>query len=152
GDFLRSKRRNAFNRVGEYMYHIIKDRGQASYFIGGETKFYGSALYRMRDSDFRAIEHENGVSPAWPVTYSDLEPYYYQAEVLYRVHGSLDGDPSEPPRAKAFPHPPIEHAPIVSQLVSRINRSGIQVSAIPLGLDRGPEGKCVLCSTCDAHY
>ena len=106
----------------------------------------------MRESDFEATEHENGISPAWPITYSDLEPYYEQAEALYRVHGSSGGDISEPPRFRPFPYPPIEHAPIVSNLVRRIERSGTQVSAIPLGLDYGPGGKCVLCSTCDAHY
>ena len=152
GDFMKPEPRRMSDPVGKYMYHIIKDREQASYFVGGETKFYGSALYRMRESDFEAVQHENGVSPAWPIMYPDLEPYYHQAEVLYRVHGSTEGDISEPPRANAFPHPPIEHAPIVSQLVNRINRSGVQVSAIPLGLDYGPLGKCVLCSTCDAHY
>ena len=84
------------------------------------TKLYGAALYRMRESDFNAVEHENGISPAWPIGYSDLEPYYERAEKLYRVHGSAAGDMTEPPRAASFPHPPIEHAPIVAKLVRRI--------------------------------
>jgi hypothetical protein len=29
----------------------------------------------MRESNFQAVEQENGVSPAWPISYSDLEPY-----------------------------------------------------------------------------
>ena len=152
GNALRPDRLNASDPVGKYMYHIIKNRDEASFFVGGETKFYGAALYRMRERDFSAVEHENGVSPAWPITYSDLEPYYERAEALYRVHGSTDGDPSEPPRVRPFPYPPIEHAPIVSELVRRIEQSGTRVSAIPRGLDYGPEGKCVLCSTCDGYY
>jgi len=152
GIFLRPERPNTSDPVGRYMYHIAKNHDETSFFVGGETKFYGSALYRMRESDFNAVEHENGVSPAWPITYSDLEPYYERAEALYRVHGSTDGDTSEPPHARPFPYPPIEHAPIVSKLVRRIEQSGTRVSAIPRGLDYGLEGKCVLCSTCDGHY
>jgi len=151
GNFLKPRRLNASDPIGKYIYHVIRNINDAS-FVGGQTKFYGSALYRMRESDFHAVEHENGVSPAWPITYSDLEPYYEKAEILYRVHGSSHGDPTEPPRARPFPYPPIEHAPIVSGLVRRIEQSGTQVSPIPLGLDYGPGGSCVLCSTCDGHY
>jgi choline dehydrogenase-like flavoprotein len=102
GTFLRSERSNAADPVGKYMYQFVKSSNDASFFVGGQTKFYGSALYRMRESDFRAVEHEKGFSPAWPITYSDLEPYYERAEALYRVHGSTEGDPSEPPRARPF--------------------------------------------------
>lgn len=152
GGFLRPERSNASDPVGKYMYDIIKDRNEASFFVGGESKFYGAALYRMRENDFNAVEHENGISPAWPIRYSDLEPFYDQAEELYRVHGSTDGDTSEPPRARPLPYPPIEHAPIVSNLVRRIEKSGTRVSALPRGLDYGRERKCVLCSTCDGYY
>ncbi len=152
GVFLRPGRRNAEDPVGKYLPHLISNRDGGRSFVGGETKFYGAALYRMRESDFRAVEHERGFSPAWPISYSDLEPYYERAEVIYRVHGSSDGDPSEPPRARPFPYPPIKHASIVSKLVRSIEQSGTHVSAIPLGLDYGPDGRCVLCSTCDAHY
>lgn len=137
--------------IGKYLYHTVK-KGEPLSLVGGATKFYGSALYRMRESDFKAVEHESGISPAWPITYSDIEPYYFEAEALYRVHGSPLGDPTEPPRKRGFPHPPIGHSPLVSELVERLERSGTNVSSIPLGLDFGPGGKCVLCSTCDAHY
>lgn len=120
--------------------------------VGGRSKFYGAALYRLRESDFQSVEHENGISPAWPISYTDLEPYYRQAEELYRVHGSSDGDPSEPPRSSSFPHPPIPHSLIVSELVDRLKASGTSVSAIPLGLDYGPGGKCTLCGSCDGYY
>jgi choline dehydrogenase-like flavoprotein len=113
GDFLKPQRRDAAAPVGKYLYRVMKNRADPLSFVGGQTKFYGSALYRMRESDFRSVEHERGVSPAWAVSYSDLEPYYEQAEALYRVHGSPAGDPSEPPRAHPFPYAPISHAPLV---------------------------------------
>ena len=151
GNFLRPERLNISETVGKYMFHIVKPDDEYA-IVGGQTKFYGSALYRMRESDFCAVEHENGVSPAWPITYSDLESYYEAAEVLYRVHGSPDGDPSEPPRARPYPYPPIMHDQIVSGIVRRMQLSGTCVSAIPRGLDYGPGGSCVLCSTCDGYY
>jgi choline dehydrogenase-like flavoprotein len=137
--------------VGKYIYHVVK-KGEPLSVVGGATKFYGAALYRMREADFKAIVHENGISPAWPITYSDIEPYYSEAETIYRVHGSPVGDPTEPPRDQAFPYPPIGHSPSVAELVERLERVGAKISAIPLGLDFGPGGKCVLCATCDAHY
>src|ERR1700741_351901 len=86
GRFLKPGALSASAPVGKYIFHVRKNRGDARFFVGGDTKFYGSALYRLRESDFQAIEHENGVSPAWPISYSDLEPYYERAEALYRVH------------------------------------------------------------------
>jgi choline dehydrogenase-like flavoprotein len=152
GSYLRPGRKNASDSVGIYMGHLVKNRDGPPFFVGGQTKFYGAALYRMRESDFQAVEHEKGISPSWPITYSEIEPYYERAEALYCVHGSTNGDLSEPPRARPFPYPPIEHAPIVSKLAERIEHSGTRVSAIPLGLDYRPEGRCVLCSTCDGYY
>ena len=63
------------------------------YCVGGNTKFWGSVLYRLRESDFEEVEHVDGVSPAWPIKYRDLEPYYDQAERLYQVHGQQGIDP-----------------------------------------------------------
>src|SRR5262249_48537150 len=123
GTILRPEQPNIKEPVGKYILHTIKPDEELSV-VGGQTKFYGAALYRMRESDFCALKHENGVSPAWPITYSDLERYYEAAELLYRVHGSPDGDPSEPPRARPFPFPPITHGPIVSGIVRRMERSG----------------------------
>ncbi len=70
---------------------------QVHYFVGGATKLYGAALYRLREEDFGELRHHDGISPAWPVPYEDFEPYYAQAEQLYRVHGARGEDPTEPP-------------------------------------------------------
>jgi choline dehydrogenase-like flavoprotein len=120
--------------------------------VGGQTKYYGAALYRLRESDFGAVQHEAGISPAWPFPYQELEEYYHQAECLYRVHGAPDGDPGEPRRSAPFPHPPVPHSPIIARLVDRLRASGTSVSAIPTAIDYGPAGKCVLCGSCDAFH
>lgn len=140
------------NPVGQYLYDTIPAGESASRYLGGETKFYGAALYRMRVSDFKAVQHETGVSPAWPFAYEALEPYYTQAEQLYRVHGDPASDPTEPPRSAPLPHGPLPHSAVVSAFVDRLQASGTTVSAIPRGLDYGDGGRCVLCPTCDAYY
>ena len=44
------------------------------YFVGGNTKVYGGALFRLRPQDFEEIVHADGLSPAWPVGYAEFEP------------------------------------------------------------------------------
>ena len=78
---------------------------QVHYFVGGATKLYGAALYRLRKEDFGELRHHDGISPAWPVSYDDFEPYYTQAEQLYEVHGARGEDPTEPPASAPYPFP-----------------------------------------------
>lgn len=150
GDFIDGGPRAAGEPVGRYMYDMMGVADEP-FGIGGQTKFYGAALYRFRESDFREVQHEAGVSPAWPISYADLEPYYAEAETLYRVHGAPEGDPSEPPRSSPYPHPPLPHDPFVAGVVRRLVTAGAHVAAIPRGLDYGPGRPCVLCPTCDVH-
>src|SRR5262244_3028842 len=82
-----------------------------NYYVGGNTKFYGAALFRLRKEDFGEINHHGGVSPAWPISYDDLEPYYGEAERLYHVHGQRGEDPTEPHASTPFPHPAVSHEP-----------------------------------------
>ena len=78
---------------------------QVHYYVGGATKLYGAALYRLRKEDFGELRHHGGVSPAWPIAYEEMEPYYTEAEQLYRVHGARGEDPTEPPASAPYPFP-----------------------------------------------
>jgi choline dehydrogenase-like flavoprotein len=115
------------------------------YNVGGNSKFWGSVLYRLRREDFQEIQHLGGVSPAWPVDYDALEPYYDRAERLYQVHGEHGIDPSEPPRGP-FPYPAIPHAPGMTEIVDKLKGLGLHPSPLPLGLLDG----CALCNTCNS--
>src|SRR5205085_2651492 len=84
------------------------------------------------------------------ISYADLEPYYCQGEEMYRVHGKVDS--MEPARSAPFPFPEIEHEPYIDRMVKRIKAQGVSVSYLPKAVDYGPNGKCVLCNTCDAYY
>lgn len=91
--------------------------GSTHYFVGGNTKMYGACLARYRAEDFGAYELEDGISPAWPITYDELAPYYDEAEKIYRVHGRAGADFMEPPRRGVeYPFPPVEHAPVIQRL------------------------------------
>ena len=135
--------------------HWLDERGlpfrpYTHYCVGGNTKFWGSVLYRLRREDFQAVEHADGVSPAWPIDYDTLAPYYERAERLYHVHGQHGVDPTEPPRGP-YPHPPVPHAPGMAAIVDGLARLGLHPSPLPLGLrNPGADGGCVLCNTCNS--
>ena len=126
-----------------------------NYWVGGNTKMYGAALFRLRREDFGELRHHGGVSPAWPISYEDLEPYYGEAERLYRVHGARREDPTEPPASTPFPHPPVSHEPRIAQLAEDFAGLGLRPFHTPLGImldERSPhESRCVRCNTCDGY-
>ena len=123
------------------------------YFVGGNTKFYGAALIRLRKQDFGQVAHHGGVSPAWPIAYEDLEPYYTQAEHLYQVHGLRGSDPTEPPASTPYNHPPLSHEPRIQQLVDDLRRIGHRPFHMPVGVmldEQNPrKSRCIRCDTCD---
>jgi len=146
---------------GDYLRPEIKDLAPLHFYyfdrpvVGGQTKAYGAAMYRLRETDFNDIDMESGVSPGWPITYADLEPHYCEAEKLFKVHGSSDNDPTEPPRSAPWPHAAIPHQGPARDLIQRVTeKTGHKVSHIPRSIDYDPEngGKCVLCRHCDAYY
>jgi choline dehydrogenase-like flavoprotein len=120
------------------------------YGVGGNTKFWGSVLYRLRREDFQAVEHADGVSPAWPIDYDTLAPYYDRAEQMYHVHGEAGHDPTEPERGP-YPYEPIPHSPGMQGLVDGLRRMDLHPSPLPLGLiNPGQESGCQLCNTCNS--
>ena len=126
---------------------------QIHYFVGGATKLYGAALYRLRKEDFGELRHHDGVSPAWPIEYEELEPYYTQAEHLYEVHGARGEDPTEPPASAPYPYPAVSHEPRIQQLSDDLAAAGYHPFHAPCGIRLNeanmPYSHCVRCATCD---
>jgi choline dehydrogenase-like flavoprotein len=126
---------------------------QVHYFVGGATKMYGAALYRLRKEDFGELRHHDGISPAWPIPYDELEPYYTLAEQHYEVHGARGEDPTEPPASAPYPFPAVSHEPRIQQLADDLEAAGYRPFHAPCGvrLDEAnrPYSACVRCSTCD---
>ena len=125
----------------------------AHYFVGGNTKFYGAALVRLRREDFGELRHHGGISPEWPLSYEDLEPYYTEAEYLYHVHGIRGEDPTEPPASKPYRFPPVSHELRIQQLSDDLKKLGHRPFHLPVGVlldEQNPhKSKCIRCSTCD---
>lgn len=119
------------------------------YYVGGHTKFFGTAMFRFRESDFQAVAHEGGQSPAWPMQYGDLAPYYDMAEQIFGVRGQAGDDPTEPPR-RAYPHGAVPHEPVIADLATRLHAQGLRPFHMPSAIDFGPGGTCQRCGTCDA--
>jgi choline dehydrogenase-like flavoprotein len=128
-------------------------RPHAQYYVGGNTKVYGAILFRLRERDFGRVQHYGGVSPAWPISYADLEPYYTEAEKLYLVHGERGEDPTEPPASGAYPYPAVSHEPRIQQLHDDLVAAGHNPFHLPVGIDldeSDPEGgRCVRCDRFD---
>jgi choline dehydrogenase-like flavoprotein len=126
-----------------------------NYYVGGNTKFYGAILFRFRERDFGEIRHVDGISPAWPISYQDLEPYYTRAEHLYHVHGQRGIDPTDPPSAAPYRYPPLSHEPRIAQLEADLAGAGLHPFPLPVGIildEAAPQrSPCIRCATCDGY-
>ena len=120
-------------------------RPYTHYCVGGNTKFWGTVMYRLRPEDFKDMQHAEGVSPAWPIDYDTLAPYYDRAEAMYEVHGEAGVDPTEGPR-RPYPFPPVPHSRIVGSIIDQLKAQGLHPSPLPLGLREN----CVFCNTCNS--
>ena len=124
-----------------------------SYFVGGNTKVYGAALFRLREKDFEKFLHKDGISPEWPLKYRDFEPYYVQAEKLYQVHGKSGIDPTEPPRSEEYPYPAVSHEPRLLEIQEALQAKGLHPYHTPVGIRLNEAqrylSECIRCNTCD---
>ncbi|MEA2965163.1 MAG: hypothetical protein QOI46_5261 [Alphaproteobacteria bacterium] len=126
---------------------------QVHYFVGGATKMFGAALYRLRKEDFGELRHHDGISPAWPISYDELEPYYARAEQMYHVHGLRGRDPTEPPASGPYPCPPVSNEPRIQQLSDNLTAAGYHPFPAPCAVMLDEQNMaystCIRCQTCD---
>jgi len=125
------------------------------YWVGGNTTFYGAALMRLRERDFEEVQHAGGVSPAWPIRLADLAPYYTEAEILWRVHGSRGVDPTEKGDEPVYAYPAVTNDPGVEQLKDHWQKLGWRPFPLPLGVNLDQEhpvtSACIKCKTCGGY-
>jgi choline dehydrogenase-like flavoprotein len=126
------------------------------YYVGGNSKVYGGALFRFRERDFGEVRHAGGISPAWPLGYDVFEPYYTQAERLFHVHGQRGEDPLEPWASAPYPYPAVTHERKIAELVQNLRGIGLHPFHIPLGIlldekdgEPTPTSTCIRCSFYD---
>lgn len=123
------------------------------YWVGGNTIFYGAALYRFRKRDFEETEHFGGkISPAWPISYDTLAPYYTEAEKLWQVHGKRGADPTDDASAPPYFYPPMAHDPEIARLKTKLTGQGLHPFEMPVAVERDAQNPqtspCIRCRTC----
>ena len=76
--------------------------------VGGRTNHWGRISLRFGPDDFRRGDLD-GLSPNWPLGYSDISPYYDQLDRLVGLFGSNEGLHNQPdgifmppPRPRAY--------------------------------------------------
>ena len=128
------------------------------YYVGGNSKVYGSVLLRLRTRDFDVVRHPDGDAPEWPVKYDTFAPYYQAAEDLYHVHGLRGEDPTEPPADKPYAYPPVSHEPRIQELFDGLKREGHRPFHLPVGIlldERDgkalPHSACIRCDAFDGY-
>src|SRR5579872_1079320 len=125
------------------------------YWVGGNTTFYGAALMRLRQEDFTEVKHAGGVSPAWPVSLTDMAPYYAEAERLWRVHGTRGVDPTEVGDEPPYAYPAIRHDPGIEKLKTHLENQSWRPFSLPLGVDFDADhpvtSPCIKCKTCGGY-
>ncbi len=164
GSFLPREKQNwdtveVFHHDRYHTQEVWRDQdGQAlhpgtGYFVGGNTKVYGGALFRWRDRDFDQVQHQGGISLESPLKYRDFEPYYTQAEALYEVHGQHGLDPTEPQASQDYPFPAIQHEPRIQEIHDALQAKGLHPFYLPLAIKLNEANRhlssCIRCDTCD---
>lgn len=123
------------------------------YWVGGNTKVYGAALFRLRERDFEQIQHHGGISLEWAVKYKDFEKYYDEAERLFQVHGKVGLDPTEPHHNEDYPYPPVSHESRIQELHDELIKRGHKPFYMPMGVKLNEadmlNSPCIRCNTCD---
>jgi len=107
----------------------------------------------LRERDFEAVQHEDGISPECPLKYHDYQSYYDEAELLYQAHGLRGSDPTEPPAGQPYPHPPVSNEPRIQEIHDELKVGGYHPFPCPVGIKLNEQvrwqSQCIRCDTCD---
>ena len=111
---------------------------------------------RLRERDFEEVQHAGGVSPAWPISLTDLAPYYAEAETLWQVHGARGDDPTENGDEPPYAYPAVHARPGHRRSSRPTGRTqGWKPFSLPLGvkLDQAHPvtSTCIKCKTCGGY-
>jgi choline dehydrogenase-like flavoprotein len=119
----RFEKLEVFRSSGPIDYPIVATRFRS---VGGTSWMWAGTCPRLHPMDFE----NNSYTPAgatWPITYTELEPYYEEAEKTLRVRGGRQSE-YHPPRKADYPLPPDRDH---STLKGIFNEVGVIVSDMP---------------------
>jgi choline dehydrogenase-like flavoprotein len=123
--------------------------------VGGPSVYYGCVAFRFREQDFEGdpdiVRDSNA---AWPFRYSEIEPYYSEAEHLLGICGSDAGDETAPFRSSPYPFPPAPLAPLSQRVCDAAVGLGLSPFHLPLAINHvktETRAACRVCRTCDTY-
>ena len=116
--------------------------------VGGRTNTWGRVSLRMSEADFKPKSMQDGYGEDWPISYSDLAPYYDRAEALMGVYGTREGL-DVLPDGNFMPPPAMR----CGEVMLKRGCEKIGIAAIPMRaavLTRNHEGRaaCHYCGEC----
>jgi choline dehydrogenase-like flavoprotein len=117
--------------------------------VGGLAMHWGGVTPRFAPEDFKT-KSLCGVGFDWPLSYEELEPHYYEAEVLMGISGE-QGPREMDPRAKPFPMPPLPLTYNLGILKKWVNDAGVSMWSQPSAKTSQPyhgRGACCRNDTC----
>jgi len=123
--------------------------------VGGKSVFYGGASFRLREGDFALRQRYPDLCSDlvdWPIGYTELAPFYNQAEHLLGVAGVAGTDPNEPPRTGPYEAAPPPFSAPARRVAAAAEALGLKPFPIPLAINfASADGRrpCVQCLTCD---
>jgi choline dehydrogenase-like flavoprotein len=117
---------------------------------GGKTNVWGRVSLRYSELDFKAADRDGWEIP-WPISYSDVAPYYDRVEQLIGVCGGTDDSDALPGSKVLLPPPP-------PRCGERLLQKGIQKLGVPVvagrraNMTRTVRGfpPCHYCGNCGA--
>jgi choline dehydrogenase-like flavoprotein len=113
--------------------------------LGGRTNHYGRISLRFSDYDFQP---EDGLSDPWPVTYSEMSPYYDKAEGFIGVTGSKEGLRTAPDGNFLPPIAPRVHEQLVQKACAKLNIPVIPSRMAMLTKSVNGRAACHYCGQC----
>jgi choline dehydrogenase-like flavoprotein len=123
--------------------------------VGGGTFSYGAMAWRFAEKDFRMQSTygapEGSTLSDWPISYSDLEPFYTKAEWEIGVSGQAGSNTFEAPRQKHYPMPPLPFNTEASALAAAARQLGWHPFPIPMAINSiayQHRPACVQCPHC----
>lgn len=116
---------------GAYLIQKGPDPYEQQYIraVGGTTWHWGAATWRYLPNDMR-IKSLYGVGRDWPISYDDIEPWYYEAEVELGVAGP-ENAPFDAPRSKPYPMPPAPYSYLDQVFAEKLTSAGYTLIPAP---------------------
>jgi choline dehydrogenase-like flavoprotein len=104
--FEKYKHLHSYVGGSDYVKNIVVDERENPYTgtnyawvrarcLGGKTNIWGRLALRFSDYDFKAKSHD-GYGEDWPISYSDIAPYYDKVDLYLGITGVKENLPELP--------------------------------------------------------